>query len=234
MGKTKRHFKGAKRGEDKRARAEKADDWKNTRGGDPSRKSWSEMNMSNDKFEAFYKAQGFINLDGGEDKEWNSFLNHLREPLPACFRINEGYAFSDTLAKELHEYAGTDITGDKGLVVKGVEQMGWYPGGFAYKLGTDRRNIRKMDSLKGLHEWMVKNTDNGNITRQEAVSMVPPLALDVKPHHRCLDMCAAPGSKTSQLLEICSKSGEFLYAIAILLVSYVTSSGAIDSSGVLL
>jgi 16S rRNA C967 or C1407 C5-methylase (RsmB/RsmF family) len=91
-----------------------------------------------------------------------------------------------------------------------------------------------MDSLKGLHEWMVKNTDNGNITRQEAVSMVPPLALDVKPHHRCLDMCAAPGSKTSQLLEICSKSGEFLYAIAILLVSYVTSSGAIDSSGVLL
>lgn len=33
----------------------------------------------------------------------------------------------------------------------------------------------------------------GNITRQEAVSMIPPLALNVEPHHKCLDVCAAPG-----------------------------------------
>jgi 16S rRNA C967 or C1407 C5-methylase (RsmB/RsmF family) len=32
--------------------------------------------------------------------------------------------------------------------------------------------------------------------------MVPPLFLDVLPHHRVLDMCAAPGSKTFQLLEM--------------------------------
>ena len=36
--------------------------------------------------------------------------------------------------------------------------------------------------------------------------MIPPLALNVEPHHKCLDMCAAPGSKTSQLLEIVSRS----------------------------
>lgn len=36
--------------------------------------------------------------------------------------------------------------------------------------------------------------------------MVPPLALNVEPHHKCLDMCAAPGSKTSQLLEIVNRS----------------------------
>lgn len=47
---------------------------------------------------------------------------------------------------------------------------------------------------------MVQHTDSGNITRQEAVSMVPPLALNVLPHHKCLDMCAAPGSKTSQVI----------------------------------
>jgi hypothetical protein len=51
---------------------------------------------------------------------------------------------------------------------------------------------------------MIEHTDNGNITRQEAVSMVPPLALNVQPHHRCLDMCAAPGSKTTQILEVCA------------------------------
>ena len=31
--------------------------------------------------------------------------------------------------------------------------------------------------------------------------MIPPLVLDVKPHHKVLDMCAAPGSKTAQLIE---------------------------------
>ena len=47
----------------------------------------------------------------------------------------------------------------------------------------------------------------GSITRQEAVSMVPPLFLDVEPHHRVLDTCAAPGSKTFQLLEMLHAGG---------------------------
>lgn len=37
--------------------------------------------------------------------------------------------------------------------------------------------------------------------------MVPPLFLDVQPHHRVLDMCAAPGSKTFQLLEMLHAGG---------------------------
>jgi 16S rRNA C967 or C1407 C5-methylase (RsmB/RsmF family) len=31
--------------------------------------------------------------------------------------------------------------------------------------------------------------------------MIPPLLLGVEPHHFVLDMCAAPGSKTAQLVE---------------------------------
>lgn len=31
--------------------------------------------------------------------------------------------------------------------------------------------------------------------------MIPPLFMDVQPHHHVLDLCAAPGSKTAQLLE---------------------------------
>lgn len=42
----------------------------------------------------------------------------------------------------------------------------------------------------------------GNISRQEAVSMIPPLLLDVKSHHKVLDACAAPGSKTMQIIEM--------------------------------
>lgn len=38
--------------------------------------------------------------------------------------------------------------------------------------------------------------------------MIPPLLLDVKPHHKVLDMCAAPGSKTAQIIEMLHKPGE--------------------------
>lgn len=31
--------------------------------------------------------------------------------------------------------------------------------------------------------------------------MIPPLLMDIEPHHTVLDMCAAPGSKTAQLIE---------------------------------
>ena len=31
--------------------------------------------------------------------------------------------------------------------------------------------------------------------------MIPPMLLDVKPSDMVLDMCAAPGSKTSQMME---------------------------------
>ena len=61
--------------------------------------------------------------------------------------------------------------------------------------------LRKLPPLAGLHEWLKAANAYGSITRQEAVSMVPPLLLGVEPHHLVVDLCAAPGSKTSQLLE---------------------------------
>jgi 16S rRNA C967 or C1407 C5-methylase (RsmB/RsmF family) len=39
--------------------------------------------------------------------------------------------------------------------------------------------------------------------------MIPPLVLDAKPGHYVLDMCAAPGSKTAQLLESMMESDSF-------------------------
>jgi tRNA (cytosine34-C5)-methyltransferase len=38
--------------------------------------------------------------------------------------------------------------------------------------------------------------------------MLPPLLLDVQPHHLVLDMCAAPGSKTAQLIEALHATGD--------------------------
>ena len=49
--------------------------------------------------------------------------------------------------------------------------------------------------------WTEKTFQYCFLCISETVSMIPPIVLDVKPHHKVLDMCAAPGSKTAQLIE---------------------------------
>ena len=198
MGGSKRKHKG-KGPEDKKRRQESADKWRSTTGGDPDR---GLTPLENDEFEAYYKAQGFVS-----DDEWSAFVDSLKSPLPACFRLNTNYIFLEKLREELMEFAGTKIPAtETSKEIDAVTTLQWCPN--AYKLGTDKRTIRKLnvEKIALLHEWLKRHTENGDVTRQEAVSMVPPLALDVQPHHKCLDMCAAPGSKTSQLLEVISRS----------------------------
>ena len=72
----------------------------------------------------------------------------------------------------------------------------------AYQLSVDRRTIRRNPQLSEFHNWLKVQTSAGFLTRQETVSMIPPVVLGVESHHTVLDMCAAPGSKTSQMLEI--------------------------------
>lgn len=93
-------------------------------------------------------------------------------------------------------------------------------------MSFSRGQLRKLPILAEIHELLKRENEAGSITRQEAVSMVPPLFLAVEPHHRVsaathvhpdravtsmcnslacsqiLDMCAAPGSKTAQILEM--------------------------------
>lgn len=38
--------------------------------------------------------------------------------------------------------------------------------------------------------------------------MLPPLLLDIKAHHKVLDLCAAPGSKSAQLVELLHADAE--------------------------
>lgn len=75
----------------------------------------------------------------------------------------------------------------------------------AYQLSIDRRTIRRNSSLKDFHSWLHVQSESGFLNRQETVSMIPPIVLSPEPHHSVLDMCAAPGSKTSQLLEMVGK-----------------------------
>jgi len=51
-------------------------------------------------------------------------------------------------------------------------------------------------------EFLVKQTAIGLIQRQEIVSMIPVMLMDLKNDSKVIDMCAAPGSKAKQALEI--------------------------------
>lgn len=77
----------------------------------------------------------------------------------------------------------------------------WYPNENAWQMELTRKDIRRSEAFYKLHNFLIAETSAGSISRQEAVSMIPPIVLDVQPHHKVLDMCAAPGSKTAQLIE---------------------------------
>lgn len=50
----------------------------------------------NDRFEEYYKEQGIV-----PEGEWEDFMNSLRTPLPATFRINGSGKFSAHLRDKL-------------------------------------------------------------------------------------------------------------------------------------
>lgn len=60
----------------------------------------------------------------------------------------------------------------------------WYPGKLAWQFSFSRQQLRKVPALGAIHEFVKRENEQGTITRQEAVSMVPPLFLDVHPTHK--------------------------------------------------
>ena len=85
----------------------------------------------------------------------------------------------------------------------GANRIPWFSGpGSAWEMPFERGSAEgEVKSLmSALHE-------TGRITRQEAVSMLPVLALNPTPGQIILDLCASPGSKTTQICEHLGDSG---------------------------
>jgi 16S rRNA C967 or C1407 C5-methylase (RsmB/RsmF family) len=97
---------------------------------------------------------------------------------------------------------GLPQTGEDGSAYPVPSKIPWYPNGLGWNMKSDRKAIRSQPEYQAFHTWLKAATENGDISRQEAVSMIPPLLLGVKSDHLVLDMCAAPGSKTAQLVEM--------------------------------
>ncbi|XP_060915385.1 RNA cytosine C(5)-methyltransferase NSUN2 [Labrus mixtus] len=160
---------------------------------------YADIVKENKLFEHYYKEQGLV-----PEGEFEQFMQAMREPLPATIRIT-GYkshakeilhCLKDKYFKDIQE---VEIDGQK---MEAPQPLSWYPDEQAWHTNMSRKVIRKSPLLEKFHQFLVSETESGNISRQEAVSMIPPLLLKIESYHKILDMCAAPGSKTAQLIEM--------------------------------
>ncbi|KAF8156676.1 S-adenosyl-L-methionine-dependent methyltransferase [Crassisporium funariophilum] len=156
------------------------------------------IDMQNERFYAYYKAQKIV-----PDEEWDLFMDALRQHLPTTFRVAGSRQTANTLnatIKDVHVPSLSNVIFE-GQQIPPPVQIPWYPDGLAWHFNVPKKVLRRSPEFKKFHSFLVFETEVGNISRQEGVSMLPPLFLDVEPHHRVMDMCAAPGSKTAQILE---------------------------------
>ena len=89
-----------------------------------------------------------------------------------------------------------------GELVNPPNAISWFPDQLAWQMTTPKSVVRKFPPFSSFQKFLVSETSVGNISRQEVVSMIPPLLMDVKPGMTVLDLCAAPGSKAAQLIEL--------------------------------
>ncbi|KAJ7885068.1 S-adenosyl-L-methionine-dependent methyltransferase [Mycena olivaceomarginata] len=152
--------------------------------------------MFNERFTTYYQTQKIVPED-----EWDAFMESMRAPLPTTFRVagSRQRSLNATL-RDKHVPALNNVVFEDQSIPPPV-QIPWYPDGLAWQFNVPKKVLRKQAEFKEFHSFLVFETEVGNVSRQEAVSMLPPLFMDVEPHHKVMDMCAAPGSKTAQLLE---------------------------------
>uniref|UniRef100_A0ACD5Y1B6 Uncharacterized protein n=1 Tax=Avena sativa TaxID=4498 RepID=A0ACD5Y1B6_AVESA len=138
--------------------------------------TWSQPPvLENAAFEEYCKEQRIVH-----EEEWDAFVTVLRKPLPATFRINASCRFLEDICSKLEndfrrslESEVSDEFGEDA-----ISPLTWYPGNLAWRLNFSRKQLRKTQALESFHEFLKHENEVGNITRQEAVSMVPPLFLN--------------------------------------------------------
>lgn len=145
---------------------------------------YPELIRHNDAFNRYYKHANICT-----EAEFEDFLAVLRDPLPTTFRITgykaEAQRLQDLIKNELFNTYATE----EDAAVKKPFCLPWYPNEMGWQLELSRKDIRRSEKYYKLHNFLIAETDAGSISRQEAVSMIPPLVLDVQSHHKVLGEC---------------------------------------------
>ena len=163
-----------------------------------SRRPASDIERSNKTYEDYYNGLGIV-----PDSERESFWEAMRSDLPNSFRFTGSRSHALTVQRTLVDRYIPEITAVKyeGQMVEPPKSIPWYPDQLAWSMATPKNVIRRFPPFANFQKFLVSESSVGNITRQEIVSMIPPLMMDLKPGMTVLDMCAAPGSKSVQMME---------------------------------
>ena len=156
----------------------------------------------NDTFITYYK-NVYVPHTLSEE-EFEKMIEIFKTQLPTVFRVIKNGHESEKVQNELNDF----IKFFKENNVN-IETIDYIPNdiGTIYKLSLDKKQLRRNEKFGEFHEWLKLHTELGHTHRQEFVSMVPPFFLDIKESMSVLDTCAAPGSKTAQIIEMLSGDG---------------------------
>ncbi|KAL3421175.1 methyltransferase [Phlyctema vagabunda] len=168
--------------------------------GEDNRVSFDKVTKKNEKLERYYNS-----VLGLSEEEQQEFWDALKRELPNSFRFagSKGHALAvQRLLKERYIPEISKISHYDGSLVEAPKPVLWYPDELAWWMTTPKNVVRRFPPFAAFQKYLVSETSVGNISRQEVVSMIPPLVMDLQPGMTVLDMCAAPGSKAAQLLEM--------------------------------
>ena len=129
---------------------------------------------------------GLANSLGYDMDEW---LEVATTALPETLRITSNRNDSEWTIKQIRDLGATPLS--------------WLGENNAFQMPFERG---KAADKKTKHMMTILH-DSGRITRQEAASMLPVALLQPQPQQLILDMCAAPGSKATQIAEVIAPSG---------------------------
>lgn len=157
------------------------------------------------------------NWNDDVEKEWRRFVSSLSFPLPMTLRIHRNEKLLQHVAHVYlrHHTPLTSTVKPASMVT--LSSSGFQKNKDSFSLsGTSTFSSPFLPSPAvdvfgcsdaDYHhhktvEYICRTLHGANaVSFQEIVSMLPVLALDVQPHHRVLDLCAAPGSKTLHALD---------------------------------
>lgn len=121
--------------------------------------------------------------------QWSAALSTYRTSLPLAFRINSNSFPKDSVQQLLLDALFDSVPPNAIAAVPSVPNL--YVAAVPTRFWSERSRKLLGDAQ-----------EIGACHRQEVVSALPALLLGIQSHHCVLDLCAAPGSKTLQMLDL--------------------------------
>lgn len=144
--------------------------------------------------------------------EFKSLLKAFSQPLPLSFRLRKFESISERRQADME--VAEEVLAELSDLVEAIP----FGNTTLYRSTNRPGEVLCKENLSrispDLKEFLVENSQNGVLARQEIGSMLPVIALHdvgaIQAGRKVLDVCSSPGSKTLQALEIVGQKGRYV------------------------